>query len=748
MLGAAAGSTTSVLGTRSSLGDDLGDHENLVDTLAVDGKAKPSLVSTLPNSFASTDDGDGNHAGKLYPMLKESRSCGFGAGTSSVSAKSVSEDISAKRVAGQDSCELHESDNSMTDKIKVLELSLQLEKIKLAHRRHQVAVLAKEMASGYQHTVSPLMNASTSLPIASPSHDESNSFVGAGSIPQKILIGGSPLNENAFLDLPQRIQPAWYPQGVPTGPANDRFEFTRPLNKRNQHPDFSNSIGNDYQGGHTHRGDGSTLHQKEQPQPQPQLQPQPLDQTTPQVFVNDQHVGSQRFFNNQQMYTEGHMNHHTNVGLNSAITRPMINEHFAGPYNNMQDHHMLYDPNTYFKQQQNWPADVGESTALAYASSADFNNRYVNNVHARNTTQEHHHGRMTNEHYSKQGNGKFPNKGRGARYRVYRNQETRVDRSRELMLFNAGPGPPIQTSDTDQGPEGANLFVFHLPNWCSNVQLLQLFSPHGNVLSCRIFVDKISGRSRGFGFVSFSGPDEAKRAIKFMNGYKLGHKRLKVELKRGRTGRLRRISRQGISNALVQTPDKIKKTGLDQSPATSHSGASLVTNEFPKGDTCATTELKQSETHLGSSAAGIYSGTNSKQKAMNVSNANLNARLWKAAGRGNLDEVNRLFNKGAALDWHNEGQGGMHAIHHACQCCQLTIIQWFVAKGVDIHLVDFDGNTPLHVAAMHGHMEVFSYLHSNGAVIDRENKAGETPLDLAKAYNKKNLARLILSLSG
>jgi len=91
-------------------------------------------------------------------------------------------------------------------------------------------------------------------------------------------------------------------------------------------------------------------------------------------------------------------------------------------------------------------------------------------------------------------------------------------------------------SANDQGPDGANLFVFHIPNWCSNRQLFDLFTPHGSVISCRIFVDKISGRSRGFGFVSYDMRQGAQIAIEQMNGYELGHKRLKVEIKRSKRG--------------------------------------------------------------------------------------------------------------------------------------------------------------------------------------------------------------------
>ena len=45
-------------------------------------------------------------------------------------------------------------------------------------------------------------------------------------------------------------------------------------------------------------------------------------------------------------------------------------------------------------------------------------------------------------------------------------------------------------------------------------------------------VDKNTGRSRGFGFVSFSKISAAKGAIRNINGYVLGHKRLKVEQKK------------------------------------------------------------------------------------------------------------------------------------------------------------------------------------------------------------------------
>lgn len=81
------------------------------------------------------------------------------------------------------------------------------------------------------------------------------------------------------------------------------------------------------------------------------------------------------------------------------------------------------------------------------------------------------------------------------------------------------PGPPIQTTSSNKGPDGANLFIFHIPNHFTNLDMYHLFSPYGNLLSVRIMVEKDSGRSRGFGFVSYDNPDAAALAIKELNGF-------------------------------------------------------------------------------------------------------------------------------------------------------------------------------------------------------------------------------------
>jgi hypothetical protein len=83
-----------------------------------------------------------------------------------------------------------------------------------------------------------------------------------------------------------------------------------------------------------------------------------------------------------------------------------------------------------------------------------------------------------------------------------------------------------------EGPSGANLFIYHLPLEVTDAELLTLFSPWGDILSVRVFLDQDTLLSKGFGFVSYASPEMAETAIKKMNKFRIGKKKLKVEVKR------------------------------------------------------------------------------------------------------------------------------------------------------------------------------------------------------------------------
>ncbi|RAL43533.1 hypothetical protein DM860_012674 [Cuscuta australis] len=92
--------------------------------------------------------------------------------------------------------------------------------------------------------------------------------------------------------------------------------------------------------------------------------------------------------------------------------------------------------------------------------------------------------------------------------------------------IKSGPGGQIE------GPPGANLFIYHIPQEFGDQELADAFQPFGRVLSAKVFIDKATGISKCFGFVSYDSPEAAQTAINRMNGYQLSGKKLKVQLKR------------------------------------------------------------------------------------------------------------------------------------------------------------------------------------------------------------------------
>ena len=81
-----------------------------------------------------------------------------------------------------------------------------------------------------------------------------------------------------------------------------------------------------------------------------------------------------------------------------------------------------------------------------------------------------------------------------------------------------------------------NIYVGNLPWSYRDDKLKELFEEHGEVASAKVIVDRMSGRSRGFGFVEMASEDEAASAIEALNGSDAEGRELKVNEARPRDG--------------------------------------------------------------------------------------------------------------------------------------------------------------------------------------------------------------------
>ena len=75
---------------------------------------------------------------------------------------------------------------------------------------------------------------------------------------------------------------------------------------------------------------------------------------------------------------------------------------------------------------------------------------------------------------------------------------------------------------------GRKLYVGNMGYDVSSSDLEQLFAPHGSVQSAEVINDRMTGRSKGFGFVEMGSDQEAQAAITALNGKDHGGRALTV----------------------------------------------------------------------------------------------------------------------------------------------------------------------------------------------------------------------------
>lgn len=81
------------------------------------------------------------------------------------------------------------------------------------------------------------------------------------------------------------------------------------------------------------------------------------------------------------------------------------------------------------------------------------------------------------------------------------------------------------------------LFVGGLSWGTSNEELSKAFEVFGEVLEAKVIKDRDTGRSRGFGFVTFAQEDDANRAMQNLNGTMLDDRTIRVNMAQERDER-------------------------------------------------------------------------------------------------------------------------------------------------------------------------------------------------------------------
>ncbi|CAM6054124.1 unnamed protein product [Sphagnum tenellum] len=100
------------------------------------------------------------------------------------------------------------------------------------------------------------------------------------------------------------------------------------------------------------------------------------------------------------------------------------------------------------------------------------------------------------------------------------------------------PGCPTSVSvgggsqHSDDDGSKTNLIVNYLPQTMTQEEIRSLFSSIGEVESCKLIRDKVTGQSLGYGFVNYQSIDDATKAIQTLNGLRLQNKTIKVSYAR------------------------------------------------------------------------------------------------------------------------------------------------------------------------------------------------------------------------
>lgn len=157
---------------------------------------------------------------------------------------------------------------------------------------------------------------------------------------------------------------------------------------------------------------------------------------------------------------------------------------------------------------------------------------------------------------------------------AYVNFHTTKDAERALDTLNYTKiiGQPCRIMWAQRGKDArkrrkeglGNIIVCNLDKSIDDRTLLDTFSMFGDILSCKVAVDRKTNLSKGFGFVHYANPNDAKKAIEKVNGMEIGDKKVFVSDYQSREEREKILSSKFTNCYLKDFPvdwddDKLKE---------------------------------------------------------------------------------------------------------------------------------------------------------------------------------------------
>ncbi|CAH8852841.1 unnamed protein product [Trichobilharzia szidati] len=115
------------------------------------------------------------------------------------------------------------------------------------------------------------------------------------------------------------------------------------------------------------------------------------------------------------------------------------------------------------------------------------------------------------------------------------------------------------TTSSNNNNNKTNLIVNYLPPFMTQEEVKALFSSIGEVESCKLVREKVTGESLGYAFVKYINPYEAEKAIRTLNGLRLQNKTIKVSLARPSSESIK-----GANLYICGLPKKMTQSELEE----------------------------------------------------------------------------------------------------------------------------------------------------------------------------------------